>query len=232
VKIEAAVAALTVTAVETIALVVAVATADGDGDGSQNRVARKVSCNKEDGGNDGKSDGNKGGGRAMATAMTWAVAMAMRLAGDKEGKRKGGKSIATATRADGDGDSRWSRFSGGSSGNNQYGGGKQQQKLRGQATINKMGQVAAVKAETAAVSVAIVAARLQWQVGARWSRCIQIPSFLLAWRWGRGDGSSVAGEVGNVEPKNLSVKSTLISESPSTVPRGPPTCTYKCEIYT
>ncbi len=46
-KIEAAVAALTVTAVETIALVVAVATADGDGDGGQNRVATKVSCNEE-----------------------------------------------------------------------------------------------------------------------------------------------------------------------------------------
>ncbi len=42
----------------------------------------------------------------------------------------------------------------------------------GQATINKMGQVAAVKAETVAVPVAIVAARLQWQVGAQWSRSI------------------------------------------------------------
>ncbi len=106
VKIEAAVAALTVTAVETIALVVAVATADGDGDGGQNRVAMKVSCNKEGGCNGSKSDGNEGGGQAMVTAMTWAVAMAMRLAGDEEGKCNGGKSIATATRADGDGDSR------------------------------------------------------------------------------------------------------------------------------
>ncbi len=61
-KIEAAVAALTVTAVETFASVVAVATADGDGNGSQNRVATKVSCNKEGGGNGGKSNGNKGGG--------------------------------------------------------------------------------------------------------------------------------------------------------------------------
>jgi hypothetical protein len=100
------VAALTVTAVETIALVVAVATADGDGDGGQNRVATKVSCNEEGGGDGGKSYGNEGGGRAMATAMTWAVATAMRLAGDEEGKCKGGKSIAKAMRADGDGDSR------------------------------------------------------------------------------------------------------------------------------
>ncbi len=46
-KIEAPVAALTVTAVETFALVVVVATADGDGDGGQNRVATKVSCNEE-----------------------------------------------------------------------------------------------------------------------------------------------------------------------------------------
>ncbi len=42
----------------------------------------------------------------MATAMMWAVATAMRLAGDEEGKCKGSKSIATAMRADGDGDSR------------------------------------------------------------------------------------------------------------------------------
>ena len=45
-KFEAAVAALTVTAVETFALLMAVATADGNGDGGQNRVATKVSCNK------------------------------------------------------------------------------------------------------------------------------------------------------------------------------------------
>jgi hypothetical protein len=38
VKIEAAVVALTVMAVETFASVVAMATADGDGNGSQNRV--------------------------------------------------------------------------------------------------------------------------------------------------------------------------------------------------
>jgi hypothetical protein len=61
VKIEAEVAALTVTAVETFALVVAVVTADGDGNGSQNRVAMKVLCNKVGGGNGGKSDGDKGG---------------------------------------------------------------------------------------------------------------------------------------------------------------------------
>ncbi len=50
-KIEAAVVALTVMAVETIALVVAVATADDNGNGGQNRVAMKVTCNKEGGGN-------------------------------------------------------------------------------------------------------------------------------------------------------------------------------------
>ncbi len=41
-KIEAVVAALTVTAMETFAMVVAVATADGNGNGGQNRVATKV----------------------------------------------------------------------------------------------------------------------------------------------------------------------------------------------
>ncbi len=61
-KIEAVVAALTVTAVETFALVMGVATVDGDGDGGQNRVTTKVSCNKEGGGDGGKSDGNEGGG--------------------------------------------------------------------------------------------------------------------------------------------------------------------------
>ena len=105
-KIEAAVAALRVTAVETFASMMGVATADGNGDGSQNRVATKVSCNKEGGGDGGKSNGNEGGWQAMAMAMTWAVATAMRLVGDEEGKCKGGKSIAMATGADGDGDSR------------------------------------------------------------------------------------------------------------------------------
>ncbi len=61
-KIEAAVAALTGAAVETFASVMGVATADGDGDGGQNRVAMKVLCNKEGGGDGGKSDGNEGGG--------------------------------------------------------------------------------------------------------------------------------------------------------------------------
>jgi hypothetical protein len=37
-----------------------------------------------------------------------------------------------------------------------------------------MGQAAAVEAETAAVPAAIVAARLRWQVWARWSRCIYL----------------------------------------------------------
>ncbi len=42
----------------------------------------------------------------MAMVMTWVVATAMRLAGNEEGKCKGGKSIAMATRADGNGNSR------------------------------------------------------------------------------------------------------------------------------
>ncbi len=100
-KIEAAVVALTVTAVETFASVMGVATANGDGDGGQNRVTTNVSCNKEGGDDGGKSDGNEGGGRATVTATTWAMGTAMRLAGNKEGS-----SIPTAMRADGDGDSR------------------------------------------------------------------------------------------------------------------------------
>jgi hypothetical protein len=91
VKIEAAVAALTVRAVETFALVMGVATADGDGNGSQNRVGTKVLCNKEGGGDGGKSNGNKGGGQATATATTCAMVTAMRLVGNEEGKCKGGK---------------------------------------------------------------------------------------------------------------------------------------------
>ncbi len=100
-KIETAVAALTVTAVETFASVMGVVTADGNGNGGQNRVMTNVSCNKEGGGDGGKSDGNEGGGRATATATTWVMATAMRLVGNEEGS-----SIPTATRADGDGDSR------------------------------------------------------------------------------------------------------------------------------
>jgi hypothetical protein len=99
-KIEAAVAVLTVTAVETFASVMGEATVDGNGDGGQNRVTINVLCNKEGGGDGGKSDGNEGGGRATATAMTWAMVMAMRLVGNEEGS-----SILTATRVDGDGDS-------------------------------------------------------------------------------------------------------------------------------
>ncbi len=63
VKIEAAVAALTVTVVEILkASVMGVAMADGNGDGGQNRVAKNMSCNKEGGGDGGKSDGDEGGG--------------------------------------------------------------------------------------------------------------------------------------------------------------------------
>ncbi len=82
---------MTVTAVETFASVVEVGMADGNNDGSQNRVAMKVSCNEEGGGDGGKSNGNEGGGRETATAMMWAMATAMRLAGNEEGKCKGGK---------------------------------------------------------------------------------------------------------------------------------------------
>ncbi len=90
-KIEAAVAALTVMAMEMFALVVAVATADSDGYGGQNRVATKVLCNEEGGGDGGKSNGNKGDRRATATATTWAMVTETRPAGDERGKCKGGK---------------------------------------------------------------------------------------------------------------------------------------------
>jgi hypothetical protein len=173
VKIEAAVAALTVTAVETFALVMGVLTADGNGDGGQNRVAMKVSCNKEGCGDGGKSDGNEGGGRATATATTWAMATAMRLAGDKEGECTGG-----TFNSDGNKDrwrwrqpplkpfQRWQRL--------------QQWLWRWQTTTEtagagnnqQVGQAAAIEAVTAAVPAAIVVARLRWQVGVRWSRGI------------------------------------------------------------
>ncbi len=62
-KIETAVGALTVMAVETLkVLVMGVAMADGNSNGGQNRVVRNVSCNKKGGGNGSKSNGNKGGG--------------------------------------------------------------------------------------------------------------------------------------------------------------------------
>ncbi len=85
-KIEAVVVALTVRAMETFALVVAVVTVDSDGDGGQNRVATKVSCNEEGGGDGGKSNGDEDGGRATATATTWAMVTETRPAGDKRGK--------------------------------------------------------------------------------------------------------------------------------------------------
>jgi hypothetical protein len=131
----------TVTAVETFASVMGVATADGNGDGGQNRVATKVLCNKEGGGDGGKSDGDKGGGRAMATVTMWVMGTAMRLAGDKEGECKG-----STFDSDGNVDRwRWRQpplkpFQRGSGRNNGYGSGRQQQKLRGQATINKWGR--------------------------------------------------------------------------------------------
>jgi hypothetical protein len=75
--------------------------------------------------------------------------------------------MATAMREDGGSDSGWNRVSGGSGGDSGYGSGRQQQKLRGQATINKMWQAALVAAETAAVAAAIDAAQLQRQAGTR-----------------------------------------------------------------
>ncbi len=102
-KVEAAVAALTVTAMETFALAVAVAMADSNGDGGQNRVTMKVSCNEEGGGDCSKSIGNEGGGQAMATATMWPMVTEMRPAGNERGKCKGGKGY-------GDGDEgRWRR---------------------------------------------------------------------------------------------------------------------------
>ncbi len=116
---------MAVTAVETIALVVAVATADGDGNGGQNRVAMKVLCNKEGGGDGGKSDGDEGGWQATATATMWAMVSETRLAGDEEGKCKGGK-------GNGDGDEgRRRRRQRGSGNDSGYGSGRQQQKLQG-----------------------------------------------------------------------------------------------------
>ncbi len=134
VKIEAVVAALTVRAMETFALVVAVATADSNGDGGQNRVATKVLCNEEGGGDGGKSNGDEGGGPATATATTWGMVTKTRLAGDKRGKCKGGKGY-------GDGDEgRLRRQQRGSGGNGGYGGGRQQQKLRGRQQSTKCGR--------------------------------------------------------------------------------------------
>ncbi len=172
-KIEAAVAALTVTVVERLkASVMGVATADGDGDGGQNRVATNVSCNKEGGGDGGKSDGDEGGGRETATATMWAMAMAMRLAGDEEGKCKGGKFNSDGNEGGWQWRQplkpfqRWQR--------------PQQWLWRWQTTTEtagagnnqQVGQAAAVEAVTAVAPAVIVAARLRWQVGARWSRSI------------------------------------------------------------
>jgi hypothetical protein len=65
-------------------------------------LATRVACNEEGNGNRGKINGNEGGGRStetramgtvMATAPTWAMVTALRLAGDEEGKGKGGKGI-------------------------------------------------------------------------------------------------------------------------------------------
>jgi hypothetical protein len=134
VKIEAAVAALTVTAVETFALVVAVATADSNGNGGQSRVATKVLCNEEGGGDGSKSNGNEGGGRATATATMWAMVTETRPSGDERGKCKVSKGYGDGN----EGRRRWQqRGSGGDSG---YGGGRQHQKLRGRQQSTKCGR--------------------------------------------------------------------------------------------
>ncbi len=172
-KIEAAVVALTVTVVEMFVSVMGVATADGNGNGGQNRVAMKVSCNKEGGDNGGKSNGKEGGGQATVVATTWAMATAMRLAGDKEGKCKGG-----TFDSNGDKDRwRWQQpplkpF--------HWWQRPQQWLWQWQTTTEtvgagnnqQVGQAAGVEAVTAAMPAAIVAAQLRWQVGVRWSRGI------------------------------------------------------------
>ncbi len=165
--------ALTVTAGETFASVMWVATADGDGNGSQNRVTMKVSCNKEGGSDGGKSDGDEGGGRATPMATTWVMAMAMRLAGNKEGKCKGGTFNSNGN------EDRW-RWRQPLMKLFQWWQRPQQWLWRWQTTTEtvgagknqQVGQAAAVEAVTAAMPAAIVAARLQWQVGAQWSRGI------------------------------------------------------------
>ncbi len=57
-------------------------------------MATRVACDEEGNGNSNEGNVNKGGGRAMATremVTMWTMAMEMRLAGNKEGKSKGGK---------------------------------------------------------------------------------------------------------------------------------------------
>ncbi len=125
---------LTVKAMETFALVVAVATADSNGDGGQNRVATKVSCNEEGGGDGGKSNGDEGGGQAMTMATMWAMVTETRPAGNERGKCKGGKGYGNS------GEGRRRQQQHGSGGNGGYGGGSQQQKLRGRQQSTKCGR--------------------------------------------------------------------------------------------
>ncbi len=130
-------------------------------------------CNKEGGCNGGKSDGNEGGGRATATATMWAMATAMRLAGDEEGECKGGTFNSDSN------EDRW-RWRQPPLKLFQRWQQPQQLLLRWQTTTEtagacnnqQVGQAAAVEAVTAAVPAAIIAARLRWQVGVRWSRGI------------------------------------------------------------
>jgi hypothetical protein len=73
--------------------------------------------------------------------------------------------VVTVVMADGNGDGGQIKVSGGSGGDSGYGGGRQEQKLQGQATINKMWQAAVVAVETGVVAESIATAQLQWQAG-------------------------------------------------------------------
>ncbi len=74
-------------------------------------------------------------------------------------------SVVAAAMADGDSNGDQNRVSGSSGGDSGYGGGRQHQKLRGHATINKMWQVAVAVAESGVVAAVIAAAQLQRQAG-------------------------------------------------------------------
>jgi hypothetical protein len=61
-------------------------------------LTKRVECNKESNGFGSTSNGDKGGRQSTATramamvmATTWAMVRAARLAGNEEGKGKGGK---------------------------------------------------------------------------------------------------------------------------------------------
>jgi hypothetical protein len=79
--------------------------------------------------------------------------------------------VTADSNGDGNGNGGWNRVSGGSGGGSGKGGGRQQQILRGQATINKMRQAELVVADTATMAAAIIAAWVHWQAGvAAWRK--------------------------------------------------------------